>query len=50
MENYIEYLYALPAVLIAIVLHEYAHGFVSYKLGDPTPKSDGRLSLIPSTI
>ena len=31
----------------AIVLHEVSHGYVSYKLGDPTAKSRGRLSLNP---
>ncbi len=31
----------------AIVLHEVMHGFVAYKLGDPTAKSRGRLSLNP---
>lgn len=31
----------------AIVLHEVAHGFAAYKLGDPTAKSRGRLSLNP---
>ena len=40
-------IYTAPAVLIAICLHEFAHGFVSYKLGDPTPKYEGRLSLNP---
>ncbi|NCC55840.1 MAG: site-2 protease family protein [Erysipelotrichia bacterium] len=40
-------IYTIPAVLIAIVLHEWAHGFISYKLGDPSPKADGRLSLNP---
>ena len=40
-------IYTLPAILIAISVHEYAHGFVSYKLGDPTPKRDGRLTLNP---
>ena len=35
------------SVLIALVLHELAHGFVSYKLGDPTPKAEGRLTLNP---
>ena len=39
--------FTIPAVLIAIVLHEWAHGFISYKLGDPNPKYDGRLSLNP---
>jgi Zn-dependent protease len=31
----------------AIVIHEVAHGFVAYRLGDPTAKSAGRLSLNP---
>jgi Zn-dependent protease len=31
----------------AIVLHEVAHGYVSYRLGDPTAKMNGRLSLNP---
>lgn len=37
---------ALP-ILIAIVMHEVAHGFVAYKLGDPTAKVMGRLTLNP---
>ncbi|MDF2674191.1 MAG: peptidase [Clostridiales bacterium] len=40
-------LYSIPAVLIAISMHEFAHGYVSYRLGDPTPKQKGRLSLNP---
>lgn len=40
-------LYSAPAVLIAISMHEFAHGYVSWKLGDPTPKQSGRLSLNP---
>lgn len=31
----------------AITVHEYAHGYVAYKLGDPTAKYSGRLSLNP---
>ncbi len=42
-----ELLYTIPAVLIAIVTHEWAHGFISYVLGDPNPKHDGRLSFNP---
>ena len=34
-------------ILFAISMHEMAHGFVAYKLGDPTAKSMGRLSLNP---
>lgn len=40
-------LYSVPAILIAMVLHELAHAYVSYRLGDPTPKQTGRLSLNP---
>lgn len=45
--NLIDYLYIIPAALIAIMLHEIAHGLVSYWLGDPTPKRQGRLSFNP---
>ncbi|MBU1086476.1 MAG: site-2 protease family protein [Candidatus Omnitrophica bacterium] len=37
----------LPAFLIALVIHEYAHGFVAHKLGDNTAKHMGRLTLNP---
>lgn len=36
----------IPA-LICITLHELSHGFVAYKLGDPTAKMMGRLTLNP---
>jgi len=39
-------LYA-PAVLLSIVLHEFMHGYVADKLGDPTPRRAGRLTLNP---
>lgn len=39
--------YIVPAILLAISAHEFAHGYVSCKLGDPTPKIDGRLTLNP---
>lgn len=34
-------------LLISITFHEWAHGFVAYKFGDPTPKMAGRLTLNP---
>lgn len=38
----------LPLVIaLAIVVHEVAHGWVAYKLGDPTAKDLGRLTLNP---
>lgn len=40
-------MYVASAALVAISVHEAAHGIVSYKLGDPTPKRDGRLTLNP---
>lgn len=46
--NLTQYLYIVPAALIAIMLHEIAHGLMSYILGDPTPKRQGRLSLNPA--
>lgn len=48
MEQYLVYLYIIPAALIAIVCHELSHGLISYLLGDPTPKEQGRLSLNPA--
>jgi len=35
------------ALLVALTTHEFSHGFMSYKLGDPTAKRLGRLSLNP---
>ena len=40
-------LVSIPGVLIAITFHEFAHGFVAYKLGDNTAKNQGRLTLNP---
>lgn len=40
-------LLTLPIFLISVVIHEYAHGWVAYKLGDPTAKNAGRLTLNP---
>lgn len=37
----------LPAILPALVLHEYAHAWVANRLGDPTPRMLGRLTLNP---
>ncbi len=51
----IEYLFSNPtlfliwamALLTAIAVHEFAHALVADKLGDPTPKLEGRLTLNP---
>lgn len=36
-----------PIILFALTFHEFAHGYAAYKLGDPTAKLCGRLSLNP---
>jgi Zn-dependent protease len=36
-----------PGFLLAITVHEYTHGYVAYKLGDPTAKLAGRLTFNP---
>ncbi|GAB6156972.1 site-2 protease family protein [Desulfotomaculum varum] len=42
-----EVIYKLLLIFFALPLHEYAHGLVAYKLGDPTAKYEGRLTLNP---
>lgn len=41
------FLYSIPCILIALTVHEVAHGWMAYKLGDPTAKAMGRLTLNP---
>ncbi|SHE63787.1 Zn-dependent protease (includes SpoIVFB) [Thermoanaerobacter uzonensis DSM 18761] len=43
----IDFLYRIPALLIAMSFHEFSHGYVADKLGDPTPRQSGRLTLNP---
>jgi len=38
---------SLAIFLFAIIIHEISHGWVAYKLGDPTAKYEGRLTLNP---
>ena len=38
----------IPVVLFSISFHEFAHGWMAYRLGDPTPKYEGRLTLNPA--
>lgn len=46
-DSWIEILVGIPAILLAITFHEFAHGKTAAILGDPTPESEGRLSLNP---
>ena len=41
-------LYLIPALLIGLIGHEFAHAVVAVARGDQTPRLDGRLSLNPS--
>ena len=40
-----EIILTVPVFLLAISLHEYAHALVAVRLGDPTPRYQGRLTL-----
>ena len=46
-EGLIAFLYTLPALLISLSIHEFAHAWVAYKQGDYTQKIRGRLTLDP---
>jgi Zn-dependent protease len=41
------FLVLLPIVLVSLTLHELGHAYVAWKLGDPTAKEQGRLTLNP---
>ena len=47
MNYIIDKIIMIPMVLIALMFHELAHGWVSIRLGDPTPKYQGRITLNP---
>ncbi|MCL4243815.1 MAG: site-2 protease family protein, partial [Candidatus Dadabacteria bacterium] len=36
-----------PVILLSLTVHEYFHGWTANKLGDPTAKMQGRLTLNP---
>ena len=38
---------AIPCIIIALSFHEAAHGYAAYKMGDPTARNLGRLTLNP---
>ena len=42
-----ELLYRMPAILVALAFHEWAHAYAAYKLGDPTAYNLGRMTLNP---
>ena len=42
-----ELLYRIPAILIALSFHEWAHAYAAYRLGDPTARNMGRMTVNP---
>lgn len=40
-------IFALPGVIVAMTFHEFAHAWAATKLGDDTPRLQGRLNLNP---
>lgn len=47
MESIAIKIFLYLVIIISAVFHEYAHGLVAYRLGDPTAKNAGRLTLNP---
>jgi len=45
--NLVTFLILAPPILLALVIHEFSHALVAYKLGDDTAKLNGRLTLNP---
>lgn len=46
-ELFFRYVLPIPAILLAMSVHELCHGFVAEKCGDPTPRAMGRISMNP---
>lgn len=45
--DFAQIIVSLIIIIISGVLHEYMHGYVAYKMGDPTAYLEGRLTLNP---
>lgn len=46
-EEPIYLLYLIPSILVALSFHEWAHAYAAYRLGDPTARNLGRMTLNP---
>ena len=46
-QSILQFIILAPPILLAITFHEFCHGYVAYRLGDPTAKMAGRLTLNP---
>ncbi|NQV00586.1 MAG: site-2 protease family protein [Parcubacteria group bacterium] len=47
METFIILIFQLAVLLMSVVIHEFAHGWMALRLGDSTAKYQGRLTLNP---
>ncbi|MBU2068432.1 site-2 protease family protein, partial [Patescibacteria group bacterium] len=47
MDSFIILIFQLAILLMSVVVHEFAHGWMAFYLGDPTAKHYGRLTLNP---
>jgi len=47
LPDIINFLLMMPVLLISLTFHELSHGYIAYRLGDPTAKDAGRLTLNP---
>ena len=47
MESFIILIFQLAILLMSVVIHEFAHGWMAFRLGDATAKNYGRLTLNP---
>jgi len=47
MPNVQSLILSAPAILFGLTIHEFSHGYVAWRLGDPTARMMGRLTLNP---
>lgn len=45
--NLLDIIFSLGALIVAITVHEFSHALAAERLGDPTPRLQGRLTLNP---
>lgn len=45
--NLLDFIFGLVALIVAIDIHEFSHAWAAERLGDPTPRLQGRLTLNP---
>lgn len=46
-DSILQFIILAPPLLLALTVHEFAHGYVAFRLGDPTAQASGRLTLNP---